>query len=81
VATLIDLKSTVCSPHSFSLLLSDGRPDAALDHAINDNNNNKFAGTKAGIPSVKEPHGLARSDGKRPDGSTMSLWLEGRSAT
>jgi hypothetical protein len=37
--------------------------------------------TRASIPSVKEPHGLARSDGKRPDGLTLIPWSRGRSAT
>ena len=37
--------------------------------------------TRAGIPSVKEPNGLTRSDGKRPDGLTSIPWREGRSAT
>jgi hypothetical protein len=37
--------------------------------------------SRAGVPSVKEPHGLARSDGKRPDGLTLIPWREGRSAT
>ena len=34
--------------------------------------------TRAGIPSTKEPHGLSRSDGKRPDGLTLTPWSEGR---
>ena len=37
--------------------------------------------TRAGIPSVKEPRGLVRSDGKRPDGLTLIPWREGRNAT
>jgi hypothetical protein len=37
--------------------------------------------TRASVPSVKEPHGLTRSDGKRPDGLTLIPWREGRSAT
>src|SRR6218665_907291 len=32
--------------------------------------------TKAGFPATKEPTGLARSDGRRPDGVTLIL-LEG----
>lgn len=36
---------------------------------------------KAGIPALKEPRGLYRSDGKRPDGLTLIPWKEGRSAT
>ena len=34
--------------------------------------------TAAGVPSQKEPYGLARSDGKRPDGVTMLPWKCGR---
>ena len=35
--------------------------------------------TRAGIPSSKEPSGLSRSDGKRPDGMTMIPWQTGKS--
>ena len=34
---------------------------------------------KAGYPSIKEPSGLSRSDGKRPDGMTLIPWRSGRS--
>ena len=34
--------------------------------------------TKAGIPSVKEPPGLIRTDGKRPDGVTQIPWAAGK---
>ena len=33
---------------------------------------------KAGVPSIKEPAGLLRSDGKRPDGVTQIPWIAGR---
>ena len=33
---------------------------------------------KADVPSVKEPTGLFRSDGKRPDGATLIPWTGGR---
>ena len=33
---------------------------------------------RAGIPAVKEPSGLTRSDGKRPDGQTLIPWSGGR---
>ena len=33
----------------------------------------------AGIPAVKEPSGLDRQDGKRPDGLTLISWHGGRS--
>ena len=32
----------------------------------------------ADIPAVKEPTGLTRTDGKRPDGSTLVPWLAGK---
>src|SRR6218665_32795 len=34
---------------------------------------------KAGFQAVKEPQGLLRSDGKRPDGITLIPWKAGRS--
>ena len=34
---------------------------------------------KAGIPSVKEPSGLYRTDNKRPDGLTLIPWQAGKS--
>jgi hypothetical protein len=37
--------------------------------------------SKAGFPSVKEPQGLLRTDGKRPDGLTLLPWRDGRCAT
>jgi hypothetical protein len=33
--------------------------------------------TRAGIPAAKEPSGLLRSDGKRPDGCTLIPWHKG----
>ena len=37
--------------------------------------------SKAGLPSIKEPQGLLRSDNKRPDGLTLIPWREGRCLT
>ena len=37
--------------------------------------------SRAGIPSIKEPAGLLRSDGKRPDGLTQIPWQGGRCMT
>ena len=34
--------------------------------------------TRANIPATKEPNGLLRTDGKRPDGLTLLPWREGR---
>ena len=33
---------------------------------------------RAGVPSTKEPAGLSRSDGKRPDGLTLIPWQSGK---
>ena len=33
------------------------------------------------IPAAKEPSGLLRSDGKRPDGLTLIPWKNGRCVT
>ena len=35
--------------------------------------------TTAGIPAMKEPTGLSRTDGKRPDGMSLIPWLNGKS--
>src|SRR5688572_2477023 len=34
--------------------------------------------TRAKIPAIKEPNGLSRSNGKRPDGVTIIPWYRGR---
>ena len=36
---------------------------------------------RADVPSTKEPAGLLRGDGKRPDGLTLMPWQSGRSLT
>jgi hypothetical protein len=36
---------------------------------------------RAGVPATKEPVGLLRTDGKRPDGLTQIPWNEGRCVT
>jgi hypothetical protein len=40
----------------------------------------KRALVSCGVPSVLEPPGLSRTDGKRPDGLTLIPWKNGRSA-
>ena len=32
----------------------------------------------AGVPSTKEPSGMSRTDGKRPDGLTLIPWQRGK---
>jgi len=48
-------------------------------HALNDLVARAFA--PAAIPVAKEPQGLSRADGKRPDGLTMVPWREGQPLT
>jgi len=48
-------------------------------HALNDLVARAFA--SAAIPMAKEPQGLSRADGKRPDGLTMVPWREGKLLT
>ena len=61
--------------HGLACRRSSGR--MARHHNINDI---IWRGlTRAGIPSSKEPQGLSRSDGKRPDGLTLIPWQSGRS--
>ena len=48
-------------------------------HALNDIISRAFASAK--IPVTKEPSGLFRSDGKRPDGLTLIPWQRGLSLT
>ena len=69
----VDIRGT----HAFSCGNNPGR--AQRHHYVNDLIWRSL--TRAGIPSVKEPQGLTRSDGKRPDGLTSIPWREGRSAT
>ena len=48
-------------------------------HALNDLVARAFA--SAAIPVAKEPQGLSRAGGKRPDGLTMVPWREGKPLT
>jgi hypothetical protein len=63
--------------HGLACKRSAGRQPrhALLNDAIN------RALVKAGVPSVKEPAGLFRSDGKRPDGCTLVPWKNGKCLT
>jgi len=45
-------------------------------HSLNDLIARSF--TAAGVPVVKEPTGLSRSDGKRPDGLSLVPWQNGK---
>ena len=63
--------------HSLSCKLAFGR--MARHHNINDITYRAFVA--ANIPATKEPVGLSRSDGKRPDGLTLIPWQAGKPLT
>ena len=91
VAVSLRLGSSICVPHScrcgslvdamglhcFACKRSPGR--MSRHHALNDIVARAFA--SAGIPAVKEPNGLTRLDGKRPDGLTLIPWKAGKPLT
>jgi len=60
--------------HGFVCKRAVGR--ALRHHAINDIIWRALL--KADVPSIKEPTGLCRSDGKRPDGATLVPWSGGK---
>ena len=61
--------------HSFVCRRAPGR--SARHHALNDLIARSIA--SAGVPVTKEPIGLFRSDGQRPDGLTLVTWQSGKS--
>lgn len=61
--------------HGLSCRLAHGR--LARHHALNDLVWRALS--TAGVPSTKEPVGLLRDDGKRPDGLTLIPWSQGKS--
>jgi len=61
--------------HSFVCKRAPGR--SARHHALNDLIARSFA--SAGTPVTKEPVGMFRTDGKRPDGLTLVPWRGGKS--
>jgi len=63
--------------HALSCKRNPGR--SQRHHAMNDLIWRALS--KAGFPSIKEPQGLLRTDGKRPDGLTLIPWRNGRCAT
>jgi len=60
--------------HGFVCKHAPGRTQR--HHALNDVVARAFS--SAGIPVTKEPTGLSRTDGKRPDGMTLIPWHAGR---
>ena len=88
VAVGLRLGATLCAPHqcpcgaSVDCLGTHGlscRKSAARIQRYNALNDVIYrAFIRAGVPAAKEPPGLLRSDGKRPDGVTQIPWASGR---
>jgi len=88
VAVGLRLGTSICQPHqcpcgaavnsSGSHALSCKKSSSRIQrhNALNDLIFRALV--KAGVPSVKEPSGLLRSDGKRPDGVTQIPWSSGK---
>ena len=60
--------------HGLSLARSAGR----FSRHHNRNTLMEQALSSIKVPSILEPHGLTRTDGKRPDGITLAPWVEGK---
>ena len=88
VAAGLRLGLTLCAPHPcqcgeitdsgghHGLVCRRSMGRAARHAAINEAIWRAFS--KADIPSSREPPGLIRTDGKRPDGATLVPWKRGR---
>ena len=90
VAVGLRLGSSLCQPHRCSLCgeqvsnlglhgLSCRRSPGRIARHAALNDLVKRALAAADVPAQLEPHGLSRSDGKRPDGVTIIPWRNGRS--
>ena len=60
--------------HGLSCMVSAGR----LSRHFQANDVIKRALASANVPSILEPPGLSRQDGRRPDGLTLIPWSQGR---
>ena len=90
VAVVLRLGANICEPHTCAygafvsargkhrLSCSLGFGRVARHGVINDLGLIHRALIKAGFPAEKEPQGLLRSDGKRPDGITLIPWKAGK---
>ena len=90
VAVALRLGMNLCTPHAcrcgsqvdarglhaFVCKFAPGK--FARHQAINEVISRAFA--SAQVPATKEPTGLSRSDGRRPDGMTLTPWQNGKGA-
>ena len=91
IAVGLRLGVNLCEPHQCScgkladalgthgLSCKRGAARAIRHHQLNDIA--RRALVRANIPSVLEPIGLSREDGKRPDGITLIPWQGGKNVT
>ena len=89
IACGLRLGTTLCQPHACQCgkeVDSTGRHGLSCKKAEGRHSRHsqvndliKRALASAQIPSIREPPGLSRDDGKRPDGLTLIPWSEGRS--
>ena len=90
VAVALRLGAPVCEPHNCSRCahlvnrlghhgLSCKKSAGRLSRHANLNDVIKRALANAGLPSVLEPQGLDRGDGRRPDGLTLFPYKHGKS--
>ena len=89
IATSLRLGAHLCAPHDCTHCgrrvdeiglhgLSCRRSTGRLPRHNQLNTIIKQSLASANIPSVLEPQGLSRTDGKRPDGMTITPWAQGR---
>ena len=89
IAISLRLGCTICAPHKCSLCgnhvdasglhgLSCRRSVGRIPRHTQLNIIIKEALKSASIPSILEPQGLSRTDGKRPDGLSIIPWANGR---
>ena len=88
IAVGLRLGTSICEPHacpcgaqvtadgSHGLSCGLGPGRVARHAALNDLVSRSL--TRAGFPNIKEPPGLSRTDGRRPDGLTLIPWRRGR---
>ena len=94
VAVGLRLGANLCEPHTCTSLRMSlwmpvartGWPASEVQDAGHPRHGllNNFvwrAMLRAQVPSCKEPAGLSRSDGKRPDGVSLIPWSRGRCVT
>ena len=88
IACGLRLGSTLCHPHKCIcgvVVEANGRHGLSCNRQTGRHSRHaqineivKRSLVQAKIPATTEPPGLSRSDGKRPDGLTMTTWKQGK---